>query len=119
MSILAFYFWSLAIGTSASDGGVDLEELGSLIVPWADSAMVVSVGSEFVGLTPWANSTTSAKFTLSGCNSTQVHLRGGNLFASSLMRPISTISVAVRRASRFQMGTPESLHRCEIMQENG
>lgn len=46
VSIWASIFRTLEIRTSASDDGVDQEELGALIVSGADSIEVASVGSK-------------------------------------------------------------------------
>lgn len=45
MSIWVCSFWTLAVGTSAADGGVDREELAALLLSGADSAGVVPVVS--------------------------------------------------------------------------
>lgn len=49
VSIWASNFWTLLIVTSSFNGGVDREELGSLLVQWADLASVVSLGSNVAG----------------------------------------------------------------------
>lgn len=58
---------------------------------------VVSMGSYVAGSAPWATSTVSAKFSLNGCNSTLGPPRSVATLSLSVIRPISTMSIGVRR----------------------
>ena len=102
-------FFTCAKETSAADGDVHQDEMGSHLVALVVSSGLVYAGSDVAGSAHSVSSTFTTIFSFNGGTSILETLRCAGTLASSFMRRISTVLTRLHSVSQCKIGTSASL----------